>query len=91
MFGDKLYIFKGMTMLTVLPTPTNYSNKKNTNPYINNWAVIFIDPTLCQEEKTLFCPINSAASNGAYIRGDAENRIQICTYRRNCSQQNLVI
>lgn len=54
------------------PNVWYYSNKKDVNPYVNNWAVLFIDPTLCQKENTLFCPINSAASKGAYIRGDAE-------------------
>lgn len=55
------------------PNVWYYSNKKNVNPYVNNWAVIFIDPTLSREDKTLFCPINSAASKGAYISGDAKN------------------
>lgn len=55
------------------PNVWYYSNKKNINPYVNNWAVIFIDPTLSQEDKTLFCLINSAASKGAYISGDAKN------------------
>lgn len=35
--------------------------------------MIFIYPALSQDDKTLFCPINSAASKGAYISGDAEN------------------
>lgn len=55
------------------PNVWYYSNKKDVNPYVNNWAVLFIDPTLCQEDMTLFCPINSAASNGAYIKGDAKS------------------
>ena len=54
------------------PNVWYYSNKKDVNPYVNNWAVLFIDPALCQEDKTLFCPINSAASKGGYISEDAK-------------------
>jgi hypothetical protein len=52
------------------PNTWYYMKKKYVNPYVTNWAVIFIDPSVCVSDKTLFCPINSAASSGAYIGND---------------------
>lgn len=55
------------------PNVWYYNAKKDVNPKVNTWAVIFIDANICREESTLFCPINSASSKGRYIGNQAEN------------------
>lgn len=55
------------------PNVWYYNTKKYTNPKVNTWAVIFIDASVCGDDTTLFCPINSASSKGHYICGQAEN------------------
>lgn len=52
------------------PNVWYYKAKRYVNPHVNTWAVIFIDPIVCENEKTLYCPINSAASGGRYISDD---------------------
>lgn len=49
-----------------------YKNKRYVYPGMTDWAVIFIEPQACINEKTLFCPVNAAASYGAYIGEDVE-------------------
>lgn len=55
------------------PNVWYYNAKRNINPKVNTWAVIFIDTNVCMDDSTLFCPINSASSKGHYIGGQVEN------------------
>lgn len=54
------------------PNVWYYNAKRDTNPKVNTWAVIFIDTHVCKDESTLFCPINSASSKGRYIGKQVE-------------------
>ncbi|MFV0364677.1 MAG: DarT ssDNA thymidine ADP-ribosyltransferase family protein [Suipraeoptans sp.] len=49
------------------PNVWYYRNKKYANPEVSEWAILFIDPIVCELETSLFCPVNAATSHGAYI------------------------
>ena len=55
------------------PNVWYYNTTKNVNPKVNTWAVLFIEPEVCKADSTLFCPINSASSQGRYIGDGVEN------------------
>ena len=55
------------------PNVWYYNAKRNINPKVNIWAIMFIDTNVCLEDSTLFCPINSASSKGHYIGNGVEN------------------
>ena len=49
------------------PNTWYYRNKKYINPEVSEWAILYINPILCEWDSTLFCPVNAATGYGAYI------------------------
>lgn len=45
------------------PNVWYYNYKKN----LNDWAIIFIDISICRRGNTLFSPVNAATGKGAYL------------------------
>ncbi len=54
------------------PNVWYYRNKKYVNPLVSDWAVLLIDPEVCKDSRTLYCPVNAATGCGAFIQNGAE-------------------
>ncbi len=53
------------------PNVWYYSYKKRTSLQREDWAVIFVNPVICREDNSLFCPVNAATGRGNRLRTGA--------------------
>lgn len=54
---------------------------KDKDPVFTDWAIIFIDPKIIEQENTLFCQINAATNKGNYIKKGFEEFKRLFSYQ----------